>query len=87
MSQDNLEVTFHNPEVGEGREVVPVTLDQGDASELPMQIGYNARYFLEPLAAMTGDVVFLELNDQERPCRLVQQDDPNYFAIIMPMSL
>jgi len=87
MGQDNLEVTFHNPEVGEGREVVPMTLEQGDASGLPLQIGFNARYFLEPLAAMTGDVVFLELNDQERPCRLVQQEDPNYFAIIMPMSL
>jgi len=87
MGQDNLEVTFHNPEVGEGREVVPMTLEQGDASGLPLQIGFNARYFLEPLAAMTGDVVFLELNDQERPCRLVQQEDPNYCAIIMPMSL
>jgi DNA polymerase-3 subunit beta len=87
MSEDNLEVTFHNPEVGEGREVIPLSLEQGDASGLPIQIGFNARYFLEPLAAMTGDVVFLELNDQERPCRLVQQDDPNYFAIIMPMSL
>jgi DNA polymerase III subunit beta len=84
---DTLEVTFHNPEVGEGREVVPLTLAAGDAGELPMQIGFNARYFLEPLSVMTEDTVFLELNDRERPCRLVQQDDPNYFAIIMPMSL
>jgi DNA polymerase III sliding clamp (beta) subunit (PCNA family) len=52
-----------------------------------MQIGFNARYFLEPLSVMTEDVVFLELNDRERPCKLSQQDDPNYFAIIMPMSL
>jgi len=87
MEQDRLEVTFHNPEVGEGREVLPLSLEQGDPAELPIQIGFNARYFLEPLAAMTGDVVFLELNDRERPCRLVQQDDPDYFAIIMPMSL
>jgi DNA polymerase-3 subunit beta len=87
LGQESLEVTFHNPEVGEGREVLPMTMEQGDASELPIQIGFNARYFLEPLSAMSGDVAFLELNDKERPCRLVQQDDPNYFAIIMPMSL
>ncbi len=84
---DTLEATFHNPEVGEGREVIPLTLAAGDQAELPMQIGFNARYFLEPLSVMTEDTVFLELNDRERPCRLVQQDDPNYFAIIMPMSL
>jgi DNA polymerase-3 subunit beta len=87
LGQDNLEVTFHNPEVGEGREVMPLTLEAGDASELPIQIGFNARYFLEPLSAMSGDTAFVELNDKDRPCKLSQQDDPNYFAIIMPMSL
>jgi len=84
---DLLEATFQNPEVGEGREVLPITMEAGDASELPIQIGFNARYFLEPLAVMTGDTVLVELNDKDRPCRLFQKEDPNYFAIIMPMSL
>jgi DNA polymerase-3 subunit beta len=87
LSGDTLEVNFQNPEVGEGRELMPVTLAQGDASLLPMQIGFNARYFLEPLAAMTGEEVVLEMNDKDRPCRLLDKDDPNYFGIIMPMSL
>jgi DNA polymerase III subunit beta len=87
LGQDTLEVTFHNPEVGEGREVLPLTLMAGDPGELPIQIGFNARYFLEPLSVMSGDTVFVELNDKDRPCRLVQENDPNYFAIIMPMSL
>ena len=87
LGPDSLEVTFHNPEVGEGREVLPLTLEMGDAGELPVQIGFNARYFLEPLSVMSGDTVLVELNDKDRPCRLVQQDDPNYSAIIMPMSL
>jgi DNA polymerase-3 subunit beta len=87
LGPETLEATFHNPEVGEGREVLPLTMEQGNPGELPIQIGFNARYFLEPLSAMSGDTVLLEMNDKERPCRLVQQDDPNYFAIIMPMSL
>ncbi|MFZ2088759.1 MAG: DNA polymerase III subunit beta [Desulfobaccales bacterium] len=87
LGQDNLEVTFHNPEVGEGREVLPLTLETGDPEELPIQIGFNARYFLEPLNVMASDTVFIELNDKDRPCKLSQQDDPNYFAIVMPMSL
>ena len=84
---DKLEAAFHNPEVGEGREEIGLTLEQGDPEALPLQIGFNARYFLEPLAQMGSDTVYLELNDQDRPCRLRPADDPHYFGIIMPMSL
>jgi DNA polymerase III subunit beta len=87
LTADTLEVNFQNPEVGEGREVVPLTLDEGDAGQLPIQIGFNARYFLEPLAAMSGEEVLLEMNDKDRPCRLMDKDDPSYYAIVMPMSL
>jgi DNA polymerase-3 subunit beta len=84
---DHLEVTFTNPEVGEGREVVGLLMEQGDAAALPMEIGFNARYFLEPLNAMESDMAILEVNEKDRPCRLVDQTDPHYFSIIMPMSL
>jgi DNA polymerase-3 subunit beta len=87
LSADTLEVNFQNPEVGEGRELIPLIMEEGDAGQLPMQIGFNARYFLEPLAAMTGEAAVLDMNDKDRPCRLMDKDDPNYFAIIMPMSL
>ena len=87
LMADHVEVSFINPEVGEGHEIVPLFLEQGDASQLPLEIGFNARYFLEPLNAMESDMVILELNDKERPCRLLDQGDPHYFSIIMPMSL
>jgi DNA polymerase-3 subunit beta len=48
---------------------------------------FNARYILEPLNVMDEDEVVLEINDRDRPCRLVSKDDPGYFTIIMPMSL
>jgi len=87
LMADQVEVTFTNPEVGEGREVVPAFLEGGDAASLPMEVGFNARYFLEPLNAMASEMAILELNDKDRPCRLVDQADPHYFSIIMPMSL
>ncbi|MGB8991862.1 MAG: DNA polymerase III subunit beta [Desulfobaccales bacterium] len=87
LMADHVEVTFTNPEVGEGREVVGVLMEQGDAAGLPMEIGFNARYFLEPLNAMESDMAILEVNEKDRPCRLVDQTDPHYFSIIMPMSL
>jgi DNA polymerase-3 subunit beta len=84
---DRVEVTFTNPEVGEGFEQVPAFLEAGDPNGLPIEVGFNARYFLEPLNAMESDMAILELNDKDRPCRLVDQGDPHYFSIIMPMSL
>ena len=87
LMPDHLEVTFNNPEVGEGREVVGLFMEQGDAKALPMEIGFNARYFLEPLNAMTSDMVILQVNEKDRPCCLVDQADPHYLSIIMPMSL
>jgi DNA polymerase-3 subunit beta len=87
LMPDHLEVTFNNPEVGEGREVLGLLMEQGDVERLPMEIGFNARYFLEPLNAMASDMVILQVNEQDRPCCLVDQTDPHYFSIIMPMSL
>jgi DNA polymerase-3 subunit beta len=87
LMPDHLEVTFNNPEVGEGREVVGLLMEQGDPGALPMEIGFNARYFLEPLNAMTSDMVILQVNEKDRPCCLVDQTDPHYLSIIMPMSL
>jgi DNA polymerase-3 subunit beta len=87
LMPDHVEVTFSNPEVGEGREVVGLFMEQGNAGALPMEIGFNAPYFLEPLNAMGSDMVILEVNAMDRPCRLTDQADPHYFSIIMPMSL
>jgi DNA polymerase III sliding clamp (beta) subunit (PCNA family) len=85
--ESQAEATFNNPEIGEGRELIPLTLEIGAPGNLPLEIGFNARYLLEPLNVMSSEVVLLEMNDRDRPCRLVQEGDPHYFSIIMPMSL
>jgi DNA polymerase-3 subunit beta len=87
LMPEYLEATFNNPEVGEGRELLPLILETGEPDALPLEIGFNARYMLEPLNAMAGEVVLLEVNDRDRPCRLGDQADSDYFSIIMPMSL
>jgi DNA polymerase-3 subunit beta len=87
MGPEQMEASFSNPEVGEGREVLPLTLEKGAPGDLPLEIGFNARYILEPLNVMDEEEVVLEINDRDRPCRLVSRGDPGYFTIIMPMSL
>jgi DNA polymerase-3 subunit beta len=87
LGADALEATFSNPEVGEGRELMPLTLVMGDPDALPLEIGFNARYLLDPLNVMESEAVLLEVNDRDRPCRLREHDNLHYFSIIMPMSL
>jgi DNA polymerase-3 subunit beta len=87
LTPDLAEITFQNPEIGEGRELLPLALEKGEAEGLQFEIGFNARYLLEPLGAMGGETVLLEINEKDRPCRIIDKEDPNYFSIIMPMSL
>lgn len=86
LTADSVEVTFGDPEVGEGREIIPVILESADASLLPLKVGFNARYLMEPLQVMPGDTAILEINDCNHPCRFMGKDDPHYLNIIMPMS-
>ena len=56
LSSDQVEVSFTNPEVGEGQEMVPLFMEAGDPAGLPLEVGFNARYFLEPLNAMESEM-------------------------------
>ncbi|MFP3868130.1 MAG: DNA polymerase III subunit beta [Desulfobacteraceae bacterium] len=99
FNPDLLEIQYVNPEVGEGRERLALWVTKSEAvespeaetseplAELPMEIGFNARYLLEPLAVMGSDRVVVQINDKDKPCRLQGEDDADYFCIIMPMSL
>lgn len=96
FSPEMLELQYINPEVGEGRERLPLARLSFEADEpegaaappeLPLEIGFNARYLIEPLGVMQSERVFLEINDKDKPCRLRGEDDPDYYCIIMPMSL
>jgi DNA polymerase-3 subunit beta len=87
IGPETLEATFANPDVGEGRESLPLALAWGEAEQLPLKVGFNAQYLLEPLNAMKSDKVILEINEPGRPCRLRGEGDPDYFGLVMPMEL
>jgi DNA polymerase-3 subunit beta len=87
ISAETAEVFHQSPDVGEGREVLQqLTVENSDPEKFPLEMGFNARYILEPLGMMTGDQVVLEINETERPARLSDPNDPHYFSIVMPMS-
>jgi DNA polymerase-3 subunit beta len=80
--EGELQLHVSNPDLGEARESVPTTY-AGD----PLETGFNARYVLDSLGAMSAKEVIIELTDELAPAVFRPADDPDQLAVIMPMRL
>jgi DNA polymerase-3 subunit beta len=82
LDDGRLEVSASSPELGEARESLPLEY-AGDGVE----IGFNAQYLLEFLAAVGTDEVALEVKDAESQglLRPVGEDSGDYRYVVMPM--
>ncbi|MBU4234459.1 MAG: ParB/RepB/Spo0J family partition protein [Desulfobacterales bacterium] len=73
-------------EGGEEEETPP----QEQEAEHPPDLsafGFNIRFLLDPLAAMTAETVEMEGNFSNRPFRIRAVGDPSFFSVVMPMGL
>lgn len=78
-----LRIIGESKELGEGSEEIDVPYDGGALS-----IGFNARYWLEVLTAMTDDEVLLEFSGDLDPGVIKSSADANHFVgVIMPMRI
>lgn len=75
-------ITSENPEVGEGSEELDV-----DFAGEPVEIGFNVRYLLDALAALTEDDVALELGGQLDPGVIKPVGPTDFIGVIMPMRI
>ncbi len=82
FERDSLTLRSNTPEMGEAVEELPAQYD----SE-PMDMGFNARYLLEAMGAITQEHVVLELNDPLSPGVVRPLDNEQYFYVIMPMRV
>jgi DNA polymerase-3 subunit beta len=84
VDKGKVEVTSSSPEFGEAHETLPV-----DYSGSAMQICFNAQYVLDFLAAVTTDVVALELKDEVSQAVMtpVGAEGYEYTYVIMPMRI
>jgi DNA polymerase-3 subunit beta len=87
LSDGTAELNHENPEVGTGREVLSLESVSGNPESLPLRVGFNARYLLEPLAVMKGETVVMELNEGIRPVRFNDPSAPGALWLVMPMDL
>jgi DNA polymerase-3 subunit beta len=77
-----LRITSENPEVGEGAEELDV-----DYAGEAIEIGFNAKYVLDVLGALTEDEVNLELGGQLDPGVLRPVGPTEFVGVIMPMRI
>ena len=82
LKDGELELSASNPDLGEARESLPVDYT-GDRFES----GFNARYVLDALGAMSSKEVLLELADELAPAQLRPADDTDHLAVVMPMRM
>jgi DNA polymerase-3 subunit beta len=84
IDKGKVDVTSSSPDLGEAKETLPV-----EYSGTSMQICFNAQYVLDFLAAVSTDVVSLELKDEvsQAVMKPVGADGYDYTYVIMPMRV
>ena len=82
LHEDNLELVSINPDLGDAQENLRVEY-KGESLEL----GFNARYFIDVLQVMGSDVVELGVIDNSSPCVITGKNDEGFLGLIMPMRL
>ncbi|MCB0369659.1 MAG: DNA polymerase III subunit beta [Bdellovibrionales bacterium] len=82
LTKNKMEISSNNPELGEAKEEIEVEFSGED-----IKIGFNARYLLDVLTAMTTDKVLFEINDHLSPGVLRPLNDSNCTCVVMPMRI
>lgn len=79
---NSLSVTSSNPELGEAKEDIDLQY-KGPV----LNIGFNAKYFIEVLSVIPDDKVRISFNDELSPCLITCESDPGFKSVIMPMRM
>ena len=82
VDEDTLELVSINPDIGDVQESLSV-----EYKEEKMELGFNARYFIDILQAMESEEVMLGFSDSSSPCLITGEGDPGFLGLIMPMRL
>lgn len=82
LAQGTMRITTESPESGEGFDEIPIEF-AGPA----MTIGFNAKYFLDVLAALDEDEVELGLGGELDPAVVRPVGPRQFLAVVMPMRI
>jgi len=82
LSQGTMRITTESPESGEGFDEIPI-----EFAGPTMTIGFNAKYFLDVLAALDEEEVELGLGGELDPAVVRPAGPRQFLAVVMPMRI
>jgi len=82
LDRDRVTLSVTSPENGTAAEEVP-----GDYNADGLEIGFNARYLLDILGQIEGDIVEVHLADAAAPTLLRENDKASALYVLMPMRV
>ncbi|NJM51792.1 MAG: DNA polymerase III subunit beta [Sphingomonadales bacterium] len=82
LDNDKITLSVTSPENGTATEEVP-----GDYKSDSFEIGFNARYLMEILGELEGDMVELHLADGSAPTLIRENDKSAALYVLMPMRV
>jgi DNA polymerase-3 subunit beta len=82
LEKGKLGIEADNPDLGNAREKLDVDYKGG-----PVQVGFNARYFIDILTEISSPEVRVELAGELDPAVVRPADGSDYLGVIMPMRL
>jgi DNA polymerase-3 subunit beta len=81
LSEGSLEIVTNNPSVGEGSEQIDANYEGEE-----LEIGFNARYFIDILSVLDDEEVNLELSGALDPV-IVKDPTGTFVGVVMPMRV
>jgi DNA polymerase III subunit beta len=82
LSENSVVITSSNPDMGEAQDQFQV---EYTGEELSM--GFNARYLIDILSAMSSEQIVLEMQAPLSPVLVKDEKDEGYRCVIMPMRI
>lgn len=82
LRKDCLILSSSNPDLGDAKEEIDIDYAGADIS-----IGFNARYIIDILQAISSENVIFYLKDNISPGLIQPEEDENYLTVVMPMRL
>ncbi len=82
LNDNLLSLSSNDMEIGGGKEELKISYTGEE-----INIGFNARYFIESMQVMNSDKIKCYLSSNETPFLIEGDDDPGYVSVIMPMKI
>jgi DNA polymerase-3 subunit beta len=82
LAENLITITSSNPDIGEAQDQIAVEYAGEELS-----LGFNARYLLDTLEAMSSEKVVMELQAPLSPVLIREEADEAYRCVIMPMRI